>query len=114
MNLFKILPTVAHREYWAYKYLEPQHIEESNAKWSTNTNTYTPLKMYECGVGFESSSLDIPIRVYLHLSPHSNHAAYIYCSLHVSTSELDREYAESSQIIEVPNLKYASQHSPYK
>jgi len=36
--------------------------------------------MCEYGVGFISGSLDLPIRVYMHLSLRSNHAAYIYCS----------------------------------
>jgi len=50
----------------------------------------------------------------MHLSPHSNHAAYIYYGPYVSTSRQDRKYADSSQIIEVPDLEHASQHSAHK
>ena len=71
-------------------------------------------KMCEGGVGFEFGLLDLPIRVYMCLSPHSNHVADIYCGLHVAIAGLDRRYADSTQIVEVPNLKHESQQSPYK
>ena len=48
-------------EYWAYKRLEPQHVEQSNAEWSPNTNAYTSQKMYEGGDDFDFGSLDLPI-----------------------------------------------------
>jgi len=72
--------------------------------------------MCEGGVGFEFVSLDfsIGIYIYIRLSPHSNHVAGIYCGLNVAISRLDRGYADSTQIVEVPDLKHASRQSSYK
>ena len=64
--------------------------------------------MYGDAIGFELGLLDLPIRVYMRLFPHSNHTSDISNSLHRAFSGQDRGYAESTQIVEVPNLIHAS------
>jgi len=104
MNLFKILPIVAHRKIRVWSLNTLNNPTTSDPK----TNAYTSPEMCEGGVGFEFGSLDLPIRVYMCLSPHFNHATDIYCDLHVAISGLDWRYADSTQIVEVPYLKHAA------
>ena len=61
--------------------------------------------MCEVVVGFEFGSLDLSIRVYMCLSSHSNHAADIYCGIHVAISGLDRKYVDSTQIVKAISIQ---------